>query len=50
MEGSEGSQRDVRNITLRILAINFAAIHVSPYLVSCLSILTQLLCPRHLQM
>jgi hypothetical protein len=31
MEGSKDSQRHVSNITSRVLAINFAAIHVSAY-------------------
>lgn len=34
MEGSDGAQRNVNNITSRVLAINFAAIHVGIDLVS----------------
>ena len=50
MEGSEDSQRHVSNITSRVLAINFAAIHVSTYWSLGFDPNPACPCPRHPQM
>ena len=50
MEGSEGSQRHVSEITSRVLVVNFAAVHVGAYWFLTFDANPVCLCPRHPQM